>query len=122
MTTWPTRWPVPIRVYQQYYNVENIATDPDYTNIYGEDFSTFADDASNYNIDSPQDALDKLLWDLKALYGDGGNPTKTSCVFERPKMVYNEATNRWIIGSTPMVRSTATRTRPPTPRPRPAWR
>lgn len=84
-------------VYQQYYNVENIATDPDYTNIYGEDFSTFADDASNYNIDSPQDALDKLLWDLKALYGDGSNPTKTSCVFERPKMVYNEATNRWII-------------------------
>lgn len=84
-------------VYQQYYNVDNIATDPDYTNIYGEDFRTFADDSSNYNIDSPQDALDKLLWDLKALYGDGSDATKTSCVFERPKMAYNEYTNRWVI-------------------------
>lgn len=84
-------------VYQQYYNVDNISTDPDYTNIYGEDFSVFADDASNYNIDSAQDALDKLLWDLKALYGDGSDATKTSCVFERPKMAYNEATGRWVI-------------------------
>lgn len=85
------------KVYQKYYNVENIAKDPDYTNIYGKDFSTFANDASNYNISSPQDALDKLLWDLKALYGDGSNPTKTSCVFERPKMAYNASTKRWVI-------------------------
>ncbi|MBM6700418.1 Ig-like domain-containing protein [Bifidobacterium pullorum subsp. saeculare] len=84
-------------VYQKYYNVENIEHDPDYTNIYGKDFQVFAHDKSNYDIDSPQDALDKLLWDLKALYGDGSNPTKTSCVFERPKIVYNEHTNRWIV-------------------------
>ena len=84
-------------VYRKYYNVDNIAQDPDYTNIYGEDFSTFAHDASNYNISSPQEALDKLLWDLKALYGDGSDATKTSCVFERPKMAYNEHTGRWVI-------------------------
>lgn len=84
-------------VYQKYYNVKNIESDPDYTNIYGKDFSTFANDSSNYNISSAQDALDKLLWDLKALYGDGSNATKTSCVFERPKMAYNESTGRWVI-------------------------
>lgn len=84
-------------VYQKYYNVENIAKDPDYTNIYGEDFSTFANDKANYNIDSAQDALDKMLWDLKALYGDGSNATKTSAVFERPKMAYSASTNRWVI-------------------------
>lgn len=85
------------KIYQKYYNVDNIASDPDYTNIYGKDFSVFANDASNYNVDSPQAALDKLLWDLKALYGDGSNPTKTSCVFERPKMIYNAKTKRWVI-------------------------
>lgn len=84
-------------VYQQYYNVENMKSDPDYTNIYGEDFQAFADDSSNNNIDSAEKALDVLLWDLKALKGDGENPTDTSCVFERPKMVYNEATKRWVI-------------------------
>ncbi|WEV52875.1 immunoglobulin-like domain-containing protein [Bifidobacterium sp. ESL0704] len=83
--------------YQRYYNVANMESDPDYTNIYGSDFSAFANDASNYNISNAQQALDKLLWDLKALKGTGTNPTQTSAVFERPKMAYNQATGRWVI-------------------------
>lgn len=83
--------------YQKYYNVENIAKDPDYTTIYGKDFSAFANDSANYNISSAQQALDKLLWDLKALKGTGEDASQTSAVFERPKMAYNEATHRWVI-------------------------
>lgn len=83
--------------YQHYYTVDNLRTDPDYTNIYGKDFSTFAHDQSNANISSPDDALKHLLWDLKALKGDGSDPDKSSCVFERPKMVYNPVSGRWVI-------------------------
>lgn len=84
-------------VYQKYYNVENMMADPDYTTIYGKDFKAFANDSSNNNIDSAEKALDVLLWDLKALKGDGEDPTNSSCVFERPKMAYNESTGRWVI-------------------------
>lgn len=83
--------------YQQYYNVANMSQDPDYTNIYGKDFKAFANDSSNGNISSPEEALDRLLWDLKSLKGDGSNPTASSAVFERPKMAYNEKTGRWVI-------------------------
>lgn len=83
--------------YHQYYTVENLRSDPDYTNIYGKDFGTFARDRSNANISSPEEALNYLLWDLKALKGDGSDPSKSSCVFERPKMAYNPATGRWVI-------------------------
>ena len=85
------------RVYQRYYNVTNLESDPDYTNIYGQDFKAFSKDTSNANISGPQQALDYLLWDLKALKDDGSDPKKSSCVFERPKMVYNPTTKRWVI-------------------------
>lgn len=84
-------------IYQKYYNVANMKQDPDYTNIYGKDFKAFKDDWSNNNIDNPEKALDMLLWDLKALKGDGSDPNNPSAVFERPKMAYNEKTGRWVI-------------------------
>lgn len=84
-------------IYQRYYTVANLRSDPDYTNIYGSNYDAFASDSSNANISNPQQALNYLLWDLKALKGNGSDPTKSSCVFERPKMVYNPTTNRWVI-------------------------
>lgn len=75
-------------VYGKYYNVENISQDPDYTNIYGEDFQAFADDSSNYNMDSAEDALANVKYDLSVA---------DSAVYERPKMVFNEDTQRWVI-------------------------
>ncbi|WP_169331201.1 Ig-like domain-containing protein [Alloscardovia criceti] len=84
-------------VYQKFYNTTSMQSDPDYTNIYGNDFTAFSKDSSNSNISNAGQALDHLLWDLKALKGDGSNPTLSSAVFERPKMAYNEKTGRWVI-------------------------
>lgn len=75
-------------VYGKYYNVDAISQDEDFKNIYGEDFKAFADDSANYNMSSPQDALDNVKYDLSV--GD-------SAVYERPKMIFNEQTRRWVI-------------------------
>jgi len=79
---------IPGSYINQLYNGGDISSDEDFKNIYGDDFTAFASDDMNYYMDSAEDALANVIFDLNV---------DANAVFERPKMIYNESTDRWII-------------------------
>ncbi|KAB7790636.1 glycoside hydrolase family protein [Bifidobacterium leontopitheci] len=66
----------------------DMAADPDYQAVYGKDFDRFAGDLWNHNLKNADDVYKMLKFDMNVDEG---------MILERPKLIYNSKTKRWVI-------------------------